>query len=118
MTIIVAGTVDFEPGSAESALNDARPFIEASLKEEGCLAYAWTLDPMTPGRVRVFEEWASQAAFAAHLQDESYWGMRRHLAGRGIRGSAVKKYRIDRAGPVYDEAGQARADFFEPSGSR
>lgn len=112
MTIIIAGTIDFDPDKAERAIVEARELIAASLREPGCRAYAWSLDPLTPGRVHVFEEWDSRAALAGHFRDASYTGMRDHLANYGLRGSSVRKYRFDCAEPVYDESGTPRADFF------
>lgn len=37
MPIIIAGTIDFEPDRAARIVENARPFIEASLREDGCL---------------------------------------------------------------------------------
>lgn len=112
MSIIIAGPIDFEPEHAERAIVEGRDFIAASLKENGCIYYAWTLDPLTPGRVFVFEEWTDQAALEGHFNDASYWGMRDHLNGFGLRKSAVKKYRFDKSERVYDDEGKPRADFF------
>ena len=112
MPIIIAGTLDFDPAQAERAITEGREFIEASCREDGCIYYAWTLDPLVPGRVYVFEEWTSQAALEGHFNDKSYWGMRDHLANYGLRTSDVKKYRFDVSERVYDEGGNPRADFF------
>lgn len=112
MPIIIAGTLDFDVDQTERAIVEGRQFIEASLKEQGCIYYAWTLDPLTPGRVYVFEEWTSQAALEGHFADASYWGMRGHLQNYGLRTSSVKKYRCDLSEQVYDDDGKARADFF------
>lgn len=112
MTIIIAGTLDFEPDQAKRAITEGRQFIEASLREPGCIYYAWTLDPLIPGRVYVFEEWTSQQTLEGHFNDTSYWGMRDHLAKYGLRTSSVKKYRFDVSEQVYDDEGKPRADFF------
>lgn len=117
MSIIIAGTIDFDPDQAERAIVEGRGFIEASLKEEGCIFYAWTLDPLVPGRVYVFEEWTSQAALEGHFRDDSYWGMRGHLGRYGLRTSKVKKYRSVESEPVYDDEGKPRADFFTAAGA-
>ena len=69
-------------------------------------------DPLTPGRIRVFERWESQQALENHFNNHWYQDMRVALAQFGIRGADVLKYRIDAAEPVYDETGTARADFF------
>ena len=112
MPIIIAGTIDFDPELAERAIVEGRELIAASLREEGCIFYAWTLDPLMPGRVYVFEEWTSQATLEGHFNDKSYWGMRDHLANYGLRASSVKKYRFDLSEQVYDDKGTPRADFF------
>lgn len=115
MPIIIAGTIDFDPEQAERAIVEGREYIAASLKEEGCIYYAWTLDPLLPGRVYVFEEWTSQSALEGHFNDTSYWSMRDHLANYGLRASDVKKYRCDLSEQVYDDEGKPRADFFTGS---
>lgn len=112
MPIIIAGTLDFDPEQAERAIVEGKPYIEASLREQGCLFYAWTLDPLTPGRVYVFEEWTSQKTLEGHFRDESYLSMRNHLANYGLRVAKVKKYRFDVSEQVYDDSGTPRADFF------
>lgn len=112
MPIIIAGTIDFAPSRAEAAIRDGKPYIEASLREPGCVAYAWSLDPLTPGRVHVYEEWESQTALEGHFRDTSYLSMRDHLRNYEMVGSSVRKYRVDRVEPVYDDAGNPRADFF------
>lgn len=116
MSIIIAGTLDFDPDKAEATILNARPFIEASLREPGCIYYAWTLDPLTPGRVYVYEEWTSQEALEGHFRDDSYWKMRDHVTNGGLRTSSVKKYRFDLSERVYDDEGNPRADFFTGGG--
>jgi quinol monooxygenase YgiN len=111
MLIIIAGTIDLDPERAEQALIDARDFIAASRAEPGCIAYDWAIDPTRPGRINVFEEWESESALAQHFRDVSYRAMRDHLPRYGLVSSSVRKYRCDRAEPVYDSSGTPRADF-------
>lgn len=113
MPIIVAGYLDFPPASAEQLIIDAKPLIQAALEEPGCRAYSWSLDPLHPGRVHVFEEWDDEASLAGHFGSSPYAEMGAHLqAGPGILGMEVKKYRCDCAEPVYDDSGTPRADFY------
>ncbi|MBI1179907.1 MAG: antibiotic biosynthesis monooxygenase [Alphaproteobacteria bacterium] len=114
MTVIVAGILEFEPGTTEEMIQSARQHIEGAYTEKGCVHYAWTTDPLNPGRVYVFEEWDAQEDLAAHLDDHWYADMRDHLGKSGLKSAAVKKYRVDKSEPVYDETGKARADFFTP----
>ena len=116
MKIIISGTVDIDPEQMEAAMTAAKPLIEGALTQEGIMDYDWCPDPLTPGRIRVFERWESQQALENHFNNHWYQDMRVALAQFGIRGADVLKYRIDAAEPVYDETGTARADFFTASG--
>ena len=116
MKIIISGTVDIDPEQMEAAMTAAKPLIEGALTQEGIMDYDWCPDPLTPGRIRVFERWGSQQALENHFNNHWYQDMRVALAQFGIRGADVLKYRIDVAEPVYDETGTARADFFTASG--
>ena len=52
MTIIISGYFEFEhPGQVPDILKGAREHIEGALAEDGCIAYSWTEDHLTPGRV-------------------------------------------------------------------
>ena len=113
MSIVVAGWIEFEPEKVEALIRDAHPFILESLKEKGCREYAWSLDPNHAGRVRVFELWDSEEDLAAHFHHPSFQAMREHLRSRATRlRSEIIKYRTDLSGPVFDKAGNHRADFF------
>lgn len=113
--IIISGTVDMPPENVVPALEEARPLIDGALEEKGCQDYDWCPDPRIPGRIRVFERWASQEDLHAHLNDEWYFNMRDCLGKYGITGAETLKYRIDLQEPVYDETGVARADFVSAS---
>ncbi len=112
MPILIAGWLDFPPGSARSMIEAADPLIAAALEEPGCLAYSWALDPRVPGRIQVFEEWTSEAALQAHFDNAPYKDMGAHLQAGGMGQFAVQKYRSDLAEPVYDDQGIPRAEFF------
>ncbi len=119
MKVIIAGFIDLEdPTQVKDMLLSARPHIEGALKEEGCIAYDWTEDHLVPGRIHVFEEWASSETLEAHLQGHWYRDMAAHLAGypRKPVTNIIKKYRIDHEEPVYDDTGVARGHFLtEPN---
>lgn len=110
--IIIAGTVDVDPERREEALEAAREHMEATRQLAGCLDYVWSGDPMTPGRIYVFERWASQGQLEIHFASEHFVAMRDTIAARGICGLDVSKYQIGIIEPVYDPQGQPRADFF------
>jgi quinol monooxygenase YgiN len=70
--IIIEGTVRVPPERVEAARPAMETMIRASRAEAGCLDYAYSLDVLDPGLVRVTERWESrgriQGAFrhAAH----------------------------------------------------
>ena len=114
MTVIISGFIDFEPHeNVPEILGSARPLVEGALAEVGCIAYSWTEDHLTPGRVMVYEEWTSSDTLAAHLASHWYRDMGQHLAkfDRLPMVKPIKKYRVDLEEPVYDEAGIARGEF-------
>lgn len=112
-TIVIAGEVDLAPEHRAAALAGAQPLIEQALAEEGCRHYAWTADPVLPGRLHVFEEWASAEALEAHFKHPSYLGMLAHLGGFGILAAHTRKYRVDATAAVYNGAGVPTASFDE-----
>ena len=114
MTIIISGYFEFEhPEQIPDILKGARAHIEGALAEDGCIAYSWTEDHLTPGRVMVYEEWTSSETLSAHLASHWYRDMRQHLSkfDRKPMVQPTKKYRVDLEEPVYDEAGIARGEF-------
>lgn len=73
--IHVIATIDLAPGAREAFLAEFHKVVPAVLEEQGCLAYAPTVDsePAIPGqfaigpdRVVVVEQWESLAALQAH----------------------------------------------------
>jgi len=76
---------------------------EGALTEEGCIAYDWSEDHLHPGRIHVYEEWASSATLEAHLQDHWYRDMGAHMGQFPMKPptSVIKKYRVEHEEPVY-----------------
>jgi quinol monooxygenase YgiN len=112
MTIIISGTVDLPPENLEAALAAGKPLIEGALTEDGCLDYDWCPEPLTPGRIRVFERWRDEASLAAHFESEWYLRMRDAIGSFGLLAADTAKYRVDLEEPVYDTTMTPRADFF------
>ncbi len=110
--IIISGTVDVDPDRRDAALAAAEVHMKATRELEGCLDYVWSADPLTPGRIYVYERWASRENLEVHFASPPFTNMRDTIAGHGITGLDVAKYRISLSEPVYDPQGQPRADFF------
>ena len=112
MTILINGTVDFSPEDAEKALADATELMAETRSQKGCRHYVWSLDPAVPGRVYVYENWETEADLAAHLAGPYYSNMLGLLSQYEMKGTDILKYETAKAGPIYDETGVPRADFF------
>ena len=114
MTVIVAGTLDFDPADSDACIRTSRPHIEGAYTLEGCLEYAFSLDPFNPGRAYVFMRWETEESLAAFFASPWYTAMRDHLGKWGLKGAWLDKYRADLIEPLYHpETGKAKPHFFE-----
>jgi quinol monooxygenase YgiN len=96
--IIVAGYFVVDPDQREQFLRSRADGMRTSRSEAGCITYAFSPDPLDPGRVLLFERWESKAALADHLA-----AMRRSPRppdGIEVRESEIQQYEISAAGPV------------------
>ena len=65
--VIVAGVFEVEPDQREAFLAGRIERMHTSRAERGCLEYTFSADPIDPGRVLLYERWASQEDLDAHL---------------------------------------------------
>jgi quinol monooxygenase YgiN len=65
--VIVGGTFEVDPDRREEFLRERHEAMRTSRAEAGCLDYAFSADPIEPGRVLLFERWTTQEALDAHL---------------------------------------------------
>lgn len=89
--LVISGTIVIDPADAERARALVAPLVAATHAEPGCLAYGFYADLDDPGTFRVYEEWESAEANAAHSASE-------HLATfmSGVAELAVRRARLDR----------------------
>jgi quinol monooxygenase YgiN len=66
--IIVAGSVRVEPAKREAARAIMEKVITASRGEDGCIDYAYAVDVLDPGLVRVWEVWRDRETLQRHFQ--------------------------------------------------
>jgi quinol monooxygenase YgiN len=96
--VIVAGYFVVDPSQREQFLSSRADVMRASRSEAGCIAYAFSADPLDPGRVLLFERWESKAALADHLA-----ALRQRPRPRGgieVLESEVQQYEVSAVGPV------------------
>lgn len=60
--IIVAGWIRVEPAARASYLDGCVAVVVAARAAPGCIDFHLAADPIEPGRINVFEQWASVAA--------------------------------------------------------
>lgn len=65
--IYVVATFTITPGSLEPFVDAARPAIEATRREPGCILYDLHASITDPERVVFVEQWASREALADHF---------------------------------------------------
>lgn len=110
--ILVTGWIGFNPEKCEEILTKSLPLIKDARAQEGCLEYHWSEDPLTPGRLYVYERWQDEAALKSHFENTPYKAMTELLLSYDISGTEVLKYKVGAHDAIYDSTGTVRADFF------
>ena len=70
MTLVVSGEIRIDPADFDAAMALVGPFVATTRAEPGCVAYDFWVDPRDRSRIRLFEEWSSDQANAAHAASE------------------------------------------------
>jgi quinol monooxygenase YgiN len=65
--LIVAGHFVVDPADQEAFVAGRVAAMTATRTEAGCLEYVMSADPVDATRVILFERWADQTSFDAHL---------------------------------------------------
>jgi quinol monooxygenase YgiN len=93
--IVIEGTVRVPPANIEAARPVMEQMIRASRAEAGCLDYAYSLDVLDPGLVRVTERWESRDALAAHFKTAHMATWRTFFPQLGITDRSLRLYEAD-----------------------
>lgn len=80
--LIIAGHILTDPSSVEELACDLRALIPRTLKEDGCLGYAFALDDAEKGSILVYERWRDETSLAAHLSQPSIAELMGKWAGK------------------------------------
>jgi quinol monooxygenase YgiN len=96
--VIVAGHITVAPEQREAYLADCVRVVDQAREAAGCLDFAISADLIDPGRINIFERWASQAAVEAFRgsgpSDEQ---------GAAIRSASVAEYDIAEVRTLFGE---------------
>ena len=63
--VIVAGHLVVDPQQRDDYLSGCAEVVRRARRSAGCLDFAISADLLEPGRINVFERWASRAAVEA-----------------------------------------------------
>lgn len=66
MSVILAGTVRFDPAKLDQSRPRMKEMIRLSQAEDGCIAYTYSEDLEVPGLMHIFEVWRDDDALHAH----------------------------------------------------
>jgi quinol monooxygenase YgiN len=64
--IILAGSIRIATGRREDAMDALSEMLQATLAENGCLAYSFAFDLLDEHLLRIFEVFQDEEALAAH----------------------------------------------------
>jgi quinol monooxygenase YgiN len=87
--IIVTGTIELDPAHIDKARAAAIEMMAETRKEKGCIVYEFSQLVEAETTFRVYEEWESEAALAAHGQTPHMARFRAALAKVGITGRSL-----------------------------
>ncbi|HAE28055.1 MULTISPECIES: putative quinol monooxygenase [Hyphomonas] len=93
--IVIEGTVRVPPERVEAARPAMETMIRASRAESGCIDYAYSVDLLDPGLVRVTERWESREVLKAHFATPHMAAWREEIASLGITDRSLRLYEAD-----------------------
>ena len=91
--IVIEGTI--RVGDLAAARPHMETMIRASRGEAGCIDYAYAVDLLDPGLVRVSERWESRAALDRHLVSDHIRAWRACWPEGGISDRSLRLYEAE-----------------------
>ena len=98
--LLIAGTVRIPVENVEGTRVAAQTMIGETLKEDGCLSYAFAQDLLDPGLIHISETWRDGAALKAHGESAHMAAWRAAAGGLGLGERDLKLYRTDEGQPI------------------
>jgi quinol monooxygenase YgiN len=98
--LVIAGEIEIDPANRDKAIAAALRVMEETRREPGCISYTFSGDFADLGRVRVFEEWESQAALDAHFASPHMAAFQAAVGGLGVKRVAIQRYEVSSVGPL------------------
>ncbi|MSP44224.1 MAG: antibiotic biosynthesis monooxygenase [Alphaproteobacteria bacterium] len=92
--LVISGEIKVAPESRAKAVAAMIRVEQATRKETGCLTYTFYADLEDPNCLRIFEEWESDAALAAHFKVPHIAVFRTEMAEVKVLSRQIKKYEV------------------------
>lgn len=93
--IVIEGTVRIPPANLDKARAVMEQMIRASRAEAGCIDYAYSVDVLDAGLIRVAERWESRDALAAHFKTAHMATWRSFFPELAITDRSLRLYEAD-----------------------
>jgi len=90
--IIVLGQFEFHPDDFAAVKGLAAALMQETVKENGCLKYAFAVDLTHPNRLQLSEYWRDDAALSTHLLSAHIQVYREKLKSIRVVSRVVKRY--------------------------
>ncbi|MEP2735533.1 MAG: putative quinol monooxygenase [Erythrobacter sp.] len=98
--LLIVGTFRLPPEMLEEAWAVMQEMIEASLEEEGCIAYSYAHDMLEPGLIRVNEAWRDAEALEEHFASEHLEEWRANWDRLGIHDRDLTQFDTKAGKPI------------------
>ncbi len=98
--LVISVRIRIDPASRDAAIAAAKQVMAETHKESGCNEYVFTADFDDPGVFRVFEEWESAEALAAHFKAPHMATFQKAMGGFGISEMDAHQYTVTEKGAI------------------
>lgn len=98
--IVVTGIIELESEDVWPATTAAAKMVEASEAETGCISYRFSVDILNPRRFRIYEEWESEEALAAHAASDHMAEWRRKIGALKVTRRQIVKFEMPASTPL------------------
>jgi len=95
--IVIVGQFDIHPEDASAAAELMTVMMNETIKEHGCLHYAYARDLSTPNRFQLSELWQDEQALAAHFRADHMATYRAGIGKLRVQRRTVKRYDVTNA---------------------
>ena len=92
--LIIAGTLTSEKPVTEDVMEACRKMMVATHEENGCIDYVFSVDPIDPKILHVYERWEDQESLDAHFLVPHMSPFRKALASWGVTHRNILKFEV------------------------